>query len=870
MLRRHDSPLPRYDGNQSLLGESLLSSSTEPPRPSPTNNNAELLPLEVAPSQGDPTCPKLSHSKLVTSWLPVFVLGSGTALALSVWPLNRTNLTWPSDAACEMPGATEASMLANEGRQVLENAVGTAPAWLRSTLLVAVGTQLLAGLCGFTSCRPLRRVAKNATACCGGGGAGAATESAEDAEADNRRLELLLSELQSESAEELSELVGRLRRRLALSELRGRSLFRMLLTGHGLNPAPRRGAGWLAIADAGSPQATWDDARLGLGLTAQQAVGVSITKLVCWHWVQPIAYLWVFSAYYCQLSHTGTISLRNVGEIVAARELLYFATTVTAAFACPVYLLADVSTVWREAETLEHKSVRLACYLLTPHNFVALSLANRFRPKEGEGRRSVNAVLQVLFYVVALAQVIADFASCFALGTLVQQCSDNGFCPAALIVGFSFTAISFFLFFGPVSVYQTYKQVREKGLKGGAAVGGILLLLGLIWIAIGGIMLASGEDIYCSWYTFSDTKCGEHGVCFSGSCECVPGFHGEYCDAVGQVGRCTPKQMRDVANGLHNQTVQHCGEICCAGFGVCSALNGGSCACVGEYTGQFCELDPCDPVEICSRHGTCTVSGSGHTCSCSSGWKGVACAQGTGCDLAPDCGHGSCVAHGGDHTCACEDGWKGVACAQCFRIGYTGVNCTQIVMPPDFHGVCFTSPYRCSCHDGWSGAACDHDPCAGADCTATKGEHKTGACVREADGLGHTCACESGYIGEHCADAFTVSGATRSDLNGLYAKTAHTCHGQPVYQRGGSGGAVLFRPSDSSYWMVSDSEQLDCEASGFLSSSAGSCTASPDGAGCAGQWHQNTDYGDCHKSDSNRWCPNPAITVVAASTGGGR
>jgi len=42
--------------------------------------------------------------------------------------------------------------------------------------------------------------------------------------------------------------------------------------------------------------------------------------------------------YYCQLSQTGTISQRSVGEIVAARELLYLGTTVTAALACPVYL----------------------------------------------------------------------------------------------------------------------------------------------------------------------------------------------------------------------------------------------------------------------------------------------------------------------------------------------------------------------------------------------------------------------------------------------------------------------------------------------------------------------------------------------------
>ena len=124
-------------------------------------------------------------------------------------------------------------------------------------------------------------------------------------------------------------------------------------------------------------------------------------------------------------------------------------------------------------------------------------------------------------------------------------------CPVGLIVGFSFTALGFLLFFGPVSVVTSYRKVRREGVRGCAALGGGLLLLGLIWVAIGGVLLLSGEDIYCSWYTLSDTKCGAHGVCFGGSCECEPGYHGELCAEPGQPPgqRCTAKQMRDVAMG---------------------------------------------------------------------------------------------------------------------------------------------------------------------------------------------------------------------------------------------------------------------------------------------------------------------------------
>ena len=53
-----------------------------------------------------------------------------------------------------------------------------------------------------------------------------------------------------------------------------------------------------------------------------------------------------------------------------------------------------------------------------------------------------------------------------------------------------------------------------------------------------------------------------------------------------------------------------------------------------------------------------------------------------------------------------------------------------------------------------------HDPCAGVDCKTQSGVyHSTSVCARDRDGLGHTCACEAGFLGEHCAGAFVISGA---------------------------------------------------------------------------------------------------------------
>eukprot|EP01043_Picozoa_sp_COSAG02_P011308 COSAG02_NODE_415_length_22762_cov_133.681816_7_plen_154_part_00 len=60
-----------------------------------------------------------------------------------------------------------------------------------------------------------------------------------------------------------------------------------------------RDAGWNAIVgrrvgDAGPrPQPRWAEARDARGLTQQQAVASALTKLLQWHWSQPVAYLLV-------------------------------------------------------------------------------------------------------------------------------------------------------------------------------------------------------------------------------------------------------------------------------------------------------------------------------------------------------------------------------------------------------------------------------------------------------------------------------------------------------------------------------------------------------------------------------------------------
>jgi peptidoglycan/LPS O-acetylase OafA/YrhL len=66
------------------------------------------------------------------------------------------------------------------------------------------------------------------------------------------------------------------------------------------------------------------------------------------------------------------------GLVVAAREVLYLATTLGGAVACPAYLLLDLATTWHEAASTRQGGFRVAMYVLTPHNYVALALAARF------------------------------------------------------------------------------------------------------------------------------------------------------------------------------------------------------------------------------------------------------------------------------------------------------------------------------------------------------------------------------------------------------------------------------------------------------------------------------------------------------------
>ena len=104
------------------------------------------------------------------------------------------------------------------------------------------------------------------------------------------------------------------------------------------------------------------------------------------------------------------------------------------------------------------------------------------------------------------------------------------------------------------------------------------------------------------------------------------------------------------------------------------------------------------------------------------------------------------------------------------------------------------------------------------------------------------------------AAAFAVSGATDPQYSGTYTKTAHVCHGKPVYQKGGGDGPVLYRESNNGDWDISSSDHAtSCAMENdiiWVNGKFYGCAESPDGGGCARHWYDH-------------YYTNPQLKVVA-------
>jgi len=124
-----------------------------------------------------------------------------------------------------------------------------------------------------------------------------------------------------------------------------------------------------------------------------------------------------------------------------------------------------------------------------------------------------------------------------------------------------------------------------------------------------------------------------------------------------------------------------------------------------------------------------------------------------------------------------------------------------------------------------------------------------------------TCAADTNT-------GFAISGTHNSSTSGTYALTGHVCNGLPVYQKGGSGGLVLWGMQDwqhvgYKYNVGPSARATDCEfIEPIYLTSDGFCAVSPAGAGCANQWleYPNGPDGKCQEKTCSI---NPAAKVVA-------
>ena len=175
-----------------------------------------------------------------------------------------------------------------------------------------------------------------------------------------------------------------------------------------------------------SVDSKWTDGRDALALTQHQAVTSAVAKLVLWHWLQPLAYLIVLCSNVCYTgfsSHAKLGYLAVLAVLIAAREVLYLLSTVAAVVSCPVFLLIDPVTILRSDESAPNKTIRLASYVLAPHNFVAHCLMRRMR----SGRVTVLSLASA-FVVADCLRLPLSVACMYAAYVLLAACVWHAAC----------------------------------------------------------------------------------------------------------------------------------------------------------------------------------------------------------------------------------------------------------------------------------------------------------------------------------------------------------------------------------------------------------------------------------------------------------
>eukprot|EP01047_Picozoa_sp_COSAG01_P039992 COSAG01_NODE_3336_length_6236_cov_4.059801_3_plen_959_part_00 len=634
-------------------------------------------------------------------------------------------------------------------------------------------------------------------------------------------------------------------------------------------------AGWKAIVGDGCPQPTWEHARQQLKLSWRQAFGISCAKLLFWHWSQPAAYLFVFWAYFCALAADdelpwakstiesmgaawtglgGLTKQQMLGSVVAARELMYFCSTLVALRISPVFLLLDMKATWNEVRGWQRVG-RMAAYFLSPHTYVLLCMVKAARR------------FSVAFFVAAGCQIIADFASCLALFALLSQKFAGAPYPAALCIGYTITAAGNVFFFGPLTIYKLLSTARskQKWLSSRVFTGvlGFITAAGFVYTVMGFAMLFTGHDVLCNGYMGQKPECGRYGQCIAGTCYClnpsviddettgepcaieacaVPyitlGDNYTYMSVHGEGGnRCDAPDNDGHREGMRYQGFPGNGKPTFTGIGgnrwyrfknkVADALpldHPGMNHCgtwMGGWVSDWDADSKQPPPHMYTSKGKYPQLQEGVK-------KIVVCFDGGN---APD---SDCFPCGNYVT------------AQTIFCNYDGET-FYLWKLPYFP----TNSYAAYCST-WTNVACakSTDPCCGLECGTR------GTCVVVPKTGSGKCACDDGYFGDSCelppvphgmSKAYNVSAGTKAQQNhgnlmGKYRRIDQMCNEKPVYSN--LDGWKLLQPMNSDIWVVGaacESNKTD-GSDGYIRSS-GHCPDSPSDTGCTGTWRIRTEEG---------------------------
>eukprot|EP01084_Bolivina_argentea_P317305 550135_1 len=125
------------------------------------------------------------------------------------------------------------------------------------------------------------------------------------------------------------------------------------------------GKGDLSIDCIMQKSTSWTDAKKIQHLNFCAAFTISLTRLVFWHWMQPLLYWFVLYAYWDLLDKGQQI----LGLIVGGRECIYFILTIFGLCINPTFLMPDLKATWK------YKKETIPIYVIAPHAYVFACVA---------------------------------------------------------------------------------------------------------------------------------------------------------------------------------------------------------------------------------------------------------------------------------------------------------------------------------------------------------------------------------------------------------------------------------------------------------------------------------------------------------------